>query len=78
MAEIAQRREDEARAQYQDERTDGVQAVTGQGELLRRRAQRETDRKAGSAARAVEKGAAAGTGERVGPSERVTTDDGKK
>ena len=47
QAEIAQRREDEAKLRRGERQgpPGGAQAVTGPGELLRRRAEREVERK---------------------------------
>jgi len=51
QAEIAQRKEDEAKdralANSDGGRSGGVQAVSGPGELLKRRAERETERRPG-------------------------------
>ena len=48
QAEIAQRKEDEAKAQVGwKESVGGAKAVTGPGELLKRRAEEETERREG-------------------------------
>ncbi len=70
QAEIAQRKEDEARAMARERRESGAsgsagaggaQAVTGPGEFLRRRMERETERKEEARDRAEREGLAEGS-----------------